>query len=425
MAICSSTPGRSQQIRRATGVGPWLFALFLFAGYYKADPRLGFIQHYVDITLLFLFLSGLAFVFRWLKWGLHYSLPRSFARIALLFLLLAVIIVAGALWSGSRGYGLEKAAKFCVLTVWAFWGGALLITDFRAVRSFAWAVATIATVMAIDGILKSPDSRQFITAFGSNYIALARGGGFGLLATVGFLLSTESKRVVRLWLWVIAVLQLWATLSAGARGPVLALILSFLVYFAVSLRGFPPLKAERFAVRLGVLILLVVIPIAIAAQELFSTLVSRTAVALSQGGASMLTRLELYRAALGLWAESPIWGHGTGQFAVAVAGADVRSYPHNIVFELGAETGIIGVLIFGIMVGAAFLYGLRCVFRGRGLSKRVARYLLVASCFTLWNAMVSGDINDNRILFTTLGLLALTPRLHKEVTPGAKKGLPR
>ena len=122
IAIRSSALGSSQQIRRATRVEAWLFTLFLFAGYYKADPRLGFIQHHMDITLLFLVLSGLAFVFRWLKSGLHYSLPRSFIRIAFLFLLLAVILVTGALWSGSRGYGLEKAARFCVLTGWAFLG---------------------------------------------------------------------------------------------------------------------------------------------------------------------------------------------------------------------------------------------------------------------------------------------------------------
>lgn len=45
----------------------WLFALFLFAGYYKADPGLAFIQEHIDITALFLILSFCAFLYRVLK----------------------------------------------------------------------------------------------------------------------------------------------------------------------------------------------------------------------------------------------------------------------------------------------------------------------------------------------------------------------
>jgi hypothetical protein len=57
--------------------------------------------------------------------------------------------------------------------------------------------------------------------------------------------------LVRLSLWVMAALQFWAALSAGARGPVSALILAFLDFFALSARGFPRLRINRFALRLG------------------------------------------------------------------------------------------------------------------------------------------------------------------------------
>jgi hypothetical protein len=39
-----------------------------------------------------------------------------------------------------------------------------------------------------------------------------------------------------------------------------------------------------------------------------------------------------------------------------------------------------------------------------GLMRVTIRYLLVSVYFALLNAMVSGDINDNRILFTWLSL---------------------
>jgi len=405
----------------------WLFALFLFAGYYKADPRLAFIQTHIDLTLLFLILSFLMFLYRLLRKPFAQRVPIGFVKEAAFFLLLAACFLGGLLITQSKGYGLDKTLRFIVLTGWAFFGTAFLITDYLSLRRFSWAVVIISTMMAIDALSNYPGVGRvsFVTALGSNYIALARGGGFGLLATLAFLLPTERRLLARLTLWAMAALQVLAALTAGARGPVLALILSFMFFFVLSVRGFPQLRIERFALRFGVLTFTAFIAIAIAGQELFPTLVSRTRIALTGVDISLLTRLELYRAALALWGESPIWGKGSGQFGLVVAGEDIRSYPHNIVLELGAETGIIGVFIFVIMVGVAFVEGLRGVYSNNGLSKTVARYSLVISCFALLNAMVSGDINDNRVLFTTLALLALTPRLQRELTPGGDGGLAR
>jgi O-antigen ligase len=211
-----------------------------------------------------------------------------------------------------------------------------------------------------------------------------------------------------------AALQFWAALSAGARGPVLALILAFLFFFALSARGFPRLRINRFALQLAVVMFVVVIIFAAVGQDLFSTLMFRSQILVTEGGTSVATRLDLYRTAIKLWADSPIWGRGTGQFAVAVAGEDIRLYPHNIVLELGAETGIIGVLGFVTMIGLAFTKGFICLHSEKGFAKIVARYLLVAGCFALLNAMVSGDINDNRILFTLVGLLTATSRFSND-----------
>ena len=412
MVAHSAIPKRSLRATLVKGIGEWFFALFLFAGYYKADPRLAFIQTHIDITILFLVLSFLVFVYRLLRNPFTQKIPRGFIKVAPFFLLLASCLFGGLLISQSMGYGLDKTLRFIVLTGWAFFGTAFLITNFQSLKRFSWAVVIIATVMAIDALLNYPGVGKvaFVSALGSNYIALARAGGFGLLTTLTFLLPTERRPLARLSLWVMAALQLWAALSAGARGPVLALILSLLVFFALSARGFPRLRIDRFALRLGVVMLFVVIILAAVGQDLFSTLTFRSQILVTEGGTSVATRLDLYRTAIKLWADSPIWGGGTGQFGVAVAGEDIRLYPHNIVLELGAETGIIGVLGFVTMIGLAFTKGFICLHSEKGFAKIVARYLLVAGCFALLNAMVSGDINDNRILFTLVGLLAATDR---------------
>lgn len=397
--------------------GEWLFALFLFAGYYKADPRLSFIQTRIDITLLFLILSFLVFFHRALRKMFAQRIPRSFTRVATFFLLLKICLLAGLLYTQSTQYGFDKTLRFIFLTGWAFWGSVLLIPNVLSLRRFCWALVAISTAMAIDALLSYPGVGRvsFVTAFGSNYIALARANGLGLLTTMILLLPTARRRWVKLCLWGLATLQLWATLSAGARGPVFALILSFLLFFVLSVRGFPCLKIDRFALRLGTMAVLVAGILILVGEALFSTLAYRIQIFATERGISAATRITLYREAIELWANSPIWGTGTGQFGIAVTGEDIRLYPHNILLELGAETGIIGVLVFLSMIGFAFAKGVDCLHRGKGATKTVTRYLLVAAFFALLNAMISGDINDNRVLFTLVGLLAATPHFQGNV----------
>lgn len=134
-----------------------------------------------------------------------------------------------------------------------------------------------------------------------------------------------------------------------------------------------------------------------------------------------MTRFALYREALDLWAHSPIWGIGIGEFGIAVTGQDVQEYPHNIILELGVETGLIGVLVFVTMLIVAFARPVITLSAQRGLAKTATRYLLVACCFALLNAMVSGDINDNRMLFTWIALVASVSRFQKGEAVGSLK----
>ena len=401
----------------------WLFALFLFAGYYKADPRLAFIQTHIDLTLLFLILSFLMFLYRLLRKPFAQRVPIGFVKEAAFFLLLAACFLGGLLITQSKGYGLDKTLRFIVLTGWAFFGTAFLITDYLSLRRFSWAVVIISTMMAIDALLNYPGVGKvsFVTALGSNYIALARASGFGLLATLAFLLPTERRLLAKLCLWVVAILQTLAALSAGARGPVLALAVSLLCFFALSVRGFPHLKVERFSWRLGMVLFIALVLIGTVGQEIFSTLFFRTQLLMTYLGESAVTRLHLYEEAFRLWASSPVWGVGTGGFAMAVTGsALVREYPHNIILELGAEIGLLGVLFFVAMICVAFGIGFAVLKKSTRIARVTARYLLIAGCFALWNAMVSGDINDNRMLFTLVGLLSCTQRFQASI---AAKGI--
>ncbi|RLB75352.1 MAG: hypothetical protein DRH24_19735 [Deltaproteobacteria bacterium] len=108
-------------------------------------------------------------------------------------------------------------------------------------------------------------------------------------------------------------------------------------------------------------------------------------------------------------------GVGPGGLGVHFRGRDARLYPHNIVLELGSETGGFGVSLFLVVVGVPMIRALARMRRARGVSKTVLCFLITASSFLLLNAMMSGDVNDNRMLFAFIPLLSsITERLWEQ-----------
>jgi hypothetical protein len=290
------------------------FTLYLFAGYFKGDPSLAILQNHIDITVLLFAFSFSIFVFR----VPELKIARDFFWMIMFYLLLAAILVGGLLYTQNIQYGTDKTLRFIVLTGWAFLGSAMLAQDYSSLRLFCWMLTIISTIMAFGAVINHTGN-EFTTVFGSNYIALARACGLGFLTVVGFLLPTEKELRIKLGLWFVAALLLWATLVAGARGPVTALSISLILFFILSLRlrDFPILKIDRFAWYLGIVIFFTVIIISAFAPELFPTLASRIQILVTTVGVSAATRLEFYKAAFDQWTDSPIIGGGTGQFGSA------------------------------------------------------------------------------------------------------------
>lgn len=116
-------------------MGECFFALFIFAGQYKADPRLQFIQERVDLTLLFMFLSMIAYIYQALK-RKHIDISKELKNSFLLFISLGLCFLSGAILTGSTMYGMDKALRFISLTAWAFLGAGLQIANPSSLKRF-------------------------------------------------------------------------------------------------------------------------------------------------------------------------------------------------------------------------------------------------------------------------------------------------
>lgn len=104
----------------------------------------------------------------------------------------------------------------------------------------------------------------------------------------------------------------------------------------------------------------------------------------------VVARFVLYIQALQLFLENPILGVGLGGFAEP----GTRTYPHNLVLELAAETGLVGLLLWGRLILAGLL------------AARADPFLMVLLVQTLLYASVSGGMASNYewVFFAILAL---------------------
>jgi len=126
------------------------FAVFLYSGVFKNNPRLSWIPF--DLTLLALgasLMSGIWYAFRH-----RIVLPKHVLVPGGLLLLFEAWAGISLIWSPSTHYGMHKAALMLGPGVWAFTGAAVVIGQSRrrAVR-FLTTVVCLSLWMAVEVLL--------------------------------------------------------------------------------------------------------------------------------------------------------------------------------------------------------------------------------------------------------------------------------
>jgi O-antigen ligase len=100
----------------------------------------------------------------------------------------------------------------------------------------------------------------------------------------------------------------------------------------------------------------------------------------------------------------PLFGLGVGGFSVHYAHFDdIRGfYPHNILLEVLVEMGLPAL----ISVVAWIAYAIRRLYKSQNDENLLTTTLLFSLLvFNFFNALVSGDLNDNRLLYFSIGTI--------------------
>lgn len=374
----------------------WLAAVtlaaFLMAGDFKTAPALAGLPF--DLTLLLAAATAGLTLWAWLRSRLR--LPRALLSLGLLYVLLAVPL----LWTQLHGYAADKVGRLFTLTLLATLAPPFLMAVRPTVRRFLHAFLGLGLVLglvALPGLLTTGRAGQ-LTAFGTNPISLGRAAGLSLIWTAVLAIEGQIHP-----LRALAGTALFGVLllAAGARGPLLAAPAALLLLGLVSYWRDP-------GRRRGFTALILLLAAALGAGLVVAPAQSSARVLgflRGEPDTSGAARLTAYRLAWEQVREHPL-GLGWGGFARAIdlwgGGAKARQYPHNLLLETALEAGWLPALWLLGLIGAALWRLLRL---RRGPEVRAVFALLV---FFLLNALVSGDLNDNRTLLALVGV-ALAP----------------
>jgi O-antigen ligase len=120
-------------------------------------------------------------------------------------------------------------------------------------------------------------------------------------------------------------------------------------------------------------------------------------------GGTMEQRLDYYRSAISAFCEEPLLGLGLDGWTVYYYGFEKSDYPHNIVLEVAAEQGLVGVAALLAFIVAVWL-----------ASRRIWRthpehaFAIPLCVYTFLVCMFSADINLRTLWFWSGTIFALS-----------------
>lgn len=142
------------------------------------------------------------------------------------------------------------------------------------------------------------------------------------------------SKVLKMLVMPLLIFAPFACLASGGRGGAVLLIVFVVFYFLVFIKSglFSWWKIALILVMAFICILIVADNISL---ESFDGFLRITGTMTKDEG-----RADIYRSAINIFLDSPLWGHGLGSiwFTQGI-------YSHNIVLDILAETGIIGLLV--------------------------------------------------------------------------------
>jgi O-antigen ligase len=306
--------------------------------------------------------------------------------------------------SASPDYGSVKLRLFLAQNVTLLVAGILIGRRRRHTSLFvalALAASTVTALVLVRGLVTGHGlatlGGRFSLYEDESPIGLARTASVGLIAGVYVLLWSQTR-----WLRLLALaggpVIAVAFFSTGSRGPVLGLVLGLVVLLVLTLRDQESrrrLLGLVLATPAAVFLVTRLVPAVDLKRSLGFLLFGSSSDRSSNG------RYQLWHQAYAIFHAHPLLGIGTGGFP-SIVPTDL--YPHDLFLEVGAELGIVGVVLVALIVGAAAARLAQTSMGTLGEDRGHAALVSALFAAAFVNALVSSDIAGNNALWLAAGL---------------------
>jgi len=369
----------------------------------------------IDITVIATLIIWLGLV-KILLEG-NWKLPSEQKSIVYLFLIFGLLLGISYIYTVSPDYGFRKILRFNTFAVTMFISPLLIIKSpadsKRLLSYFYFLLVIIIGIMLLQfvyflkwgdfGIVLAYWNR--ISIPGANPIQVSRYLAIGAAMMIALLIRNKPSQ--SLHYFAILFVILLSIILSGSRGPLVSIIIGSIVYAILYERKHSSRIFGYGILAIGTIITLLLLLPESLTQRFFD--ISQGSVIMTQQGvrriSTIATRFEFWSMSLQAWFSSItsfFIGLGAGSFSSLFIWRDWRWYPHNLIFEIIAELGLIGLVIGVLFIIKSYQIINKGIQRGSFTDHSA---LWVAGTVVMFiAAQFSGDINDNRILWMFIGI---------------------
>lgn len=366
-------------------------AVVLYAGFFKGSPLLASFPIDltvlgVALTLLGLFSAGLV--------------DPSRIRPALPVIGLWLIFLLGVGRYAADSYATIKVERLYGITLIAAVGAVVLLKSERRQRAWVLVQIGLGVLLSVSAVLAPAPTflsgDNALALEGSNTIAAGRAAGVAVVGCLVLALLGTQRRAL---LTLLGLGLVYPLLNSGSRGPVAAAILAVILVALLA----PSVALRRFT-RLSLIAASILIGYYTVRSDTVGGVgrVTSTLFAGNFSDTSSEARATLWRDAVTFIVRHP-FGSGWGGLSNPRDGFHLLghlglNYPHDVLLEITAEAGWVA----GAAAVAFLWLGLRRLRRAASDPYQAA--LFGIAIFFVLNALVSGDVNDNRLMWASVAI---------------------
>ena len=366
-------------------------SLFYVVGFFKGDPRLDATP--VDLTVTVAVMMLLAMGVRLFFTDSTLHLPRDFVFYVPLLALMFISLT----YTPNFVAGLDKTLRFVFLTLMGAISPFLLVDTPEKIRRFLVGLVLGGILMSVNSFFMLGGEDR-LTAPSGETTALGFSAGLALVI-IWALWFPRMSLFRRILLYPFIAVLLVALVGSGGRfanvGTAVCIALSILFYRKL---------VVDLAIMLGAgIAALPFVRIPAASLDYLASL--------AHPHQAFGTRTDLMFFGLRTFLDHPLFGVGIQGYRYVTPNPLTYNFPHNLLLELGAELGIFAILTFLALAVCSYRAMFRVLRDAYSENAPLYRTVFLMLILTCMDASVSGEMNNDRLLFFMLSMPFVLERI--------------